>query len=63
MTMNGLNRVNKPIRIMYGELDESLYKESAISIYDRVCSNDKSIHSYPNSEHLMTLGPDQKINL
>ncbi|MEH7237654.1 alpha/beta hydrolase [Bacillus sp. JJ1562] len=60
-TMEGIERINQPIRIMYGELDESLYKESAIYIHDRVSTNDKSIHSYPNSTHLMTLGSDQKF--
>lgn len=35
--------------------------ESAIYIHDKVCTNDKSIHSYSNSKHLMTLGSDQKL--
>lgn len=60
-TMKELDRINQPIRILYGELDEPLYKESARYIYDRVSTNDKSIHSYPNSDHLMTLGSDQQL--
>lgn len=60
-TMEGLEKVDQPIRIMYGELDEPLYKESATFIYDRVCSNNKLIQGYPNSSHLMTLGNDQKL--
>ncbi len=60
-TMKSLHKVKQPIRIMYGELDEPLYKESAIYIYDRVCTNNRSIQSYPNSGHLMTLGNEQAI--
>jgi carboxylesterase len=60
-TMEGLEKIHQPIRIMYGELDEPLYKESAAIIYDSVCTNNKSVQGYPNSKHLMTLGNDQKI--
>jgi carboxylesterase len=61
MTMEGLEKIDQPIRIMYGELDEPLYKESATFIYDSVCTNNKLIHGYPNSSHLMTLGNDQNL--
>jgi carboxylesterase len=61
-TMEGLDKINQPIRIMYGELDEPLYIESAIYIHDRVCTNNKTIQRNPNSRHLMTLGNDQEIS-
>lgn len=60
MTMEDLE-INKPIRIMYGELDDPLYKESANYIYDNVMTNNKSVKGYLNSKHLMTLGKDQEI--
>jgi carboxylesterase len=60
ITMQDL-KINKPIRIMYGELDEPLYKESANYIYDNVITSNKSVKSYLNSKHLMTLGKDQEI--
>ncbi|MED0932127.1 alpha/beta hydrolase [Bacillus mobilis] len=61
LTMKDLEKIKKPISIMYGELDEPLYKESAKYIQDHVFTSDISIKSYPNSKHLMTLGKDQEI--
>lgn len=61
MTMYDLDIINKPICIMHGELDEFLYKESASYIHKKVCTDHKSIYSYPNSEHLMTLGKDHEL--
>ncbi|MCY8952449.1 alpha/beta hydrolase [Bacillus cereus] len=61
VTMKELGRIKEPISIMYGELDEPLYKESAKYIHDHVSSSYRSIKSYPNSNHLMTLGKDQEI--
>lgn len=61
VTMKELGKVKHPISIMYGELDEPLYKESAKYIQDRVYTSDRSIKSYPNSRHLMTLGKDKEI--
>ncbi|MCY8519582.1 alpha/beta hydrolase [Bacillus atrophaeus] len=60
MTMQDLE-INKPIRIMYGELDEPLYKESANYIYDNLITSNKSVKGYLNSKHLMSLGKDQEI--
>ncbi len=61
LTMKDLEKVNTPISIMYGELDEPLYKESAKSIQHHVSTGNKSAKSYPNSKHLMTLGQDQEV--
>ncbi|MEC1180588.1 alpha/beta hydrolase [Metasolibacillus meyeri] len=60
LTMEGLSSIEKPICILYGELDEALYKESAEDIYQNVSSQHKSVKGYPNSSHLMTLGEDQE---
>lgn len=58
-TMEGLSNIKNPTKIMYGELDEPLYKDSADFIFDHVATSDKSVDNYPNSKHLMTLGKDQ----
>ncbi|WP_231687539.1 alpha/beta hydrolase [Bacillus sp. FJAT-22090] len=58
LTMNKLALLNSPIRILYGELDEPLYKESAEVIFQSVATNLKTMKGYPNSKHLMTLGTD-----
>lgn len=60
LTMKGLLRIKKPIRILYGELDEPLYKESAHYIYINVSTHHRSVKGYSNSKHLMTLGPDKE---
>ncbi|WP_152654559.1 carboxylesterase [Oceanobacillus sp. CFH 90083] len=60
LTMRELPEIQKPIRILYGELDETLYKESADYLYQNVSSENKNVKGYPNSRHLMTLGEDQE---
>lgn len=57
-TMNKLGLLTSPIRILYGELDELLYKESAEVIFQSVATNQKTLKGYPNSKHLMTIGTD-----
>ena len=59
-TMEGLSRIEKPICILHGELDEALYKESADYIFQHVASEIKSVKGYSHSGHLMTLGEDQR---
>lgn len=58
VTMDKLALNNSPINILYGELDELLYKESAEVIFRGVTTNQKTMKGYPNSKHLMTLGAD-----
>lgn len=60
VTMDKLALINSPINILYGELDEPLYKESAEVIFQSVTTNQKTMKGYPNSKHLMTLGTDLK---
>ncbi|WKA60251.1 alpha/beta fold hydrolase [Planococcus shenhongbingii] len=57
-TRDNLTQITSPIRILYGELDEPLYQESAEMIFQSVASDHKTVKGYPNSKHLMTLGPD-----
>jgi carboxylesterase len=57
-TMDKLALITSPINIIYGELDEPLYKESAEVIFRRVTTNKKTMKGYPNSTHLLTLGID-----
>lgn len=60
ITMDKLSLITSPISILYGELDELLYKESAEVIFQSVATNQKIMKGYPNSKHLMTLGDDIK---
>jgi carboxylesterase len=57
-TMDKLALITSPTNIIYGELDEPLYKESAEVIFRRVTTNKKTMKGYPNSTHLLTLGID-----
>jgi carboxylesterase len=56
--MDKLALLTSPIRILYGELDEPLYKESAETIFQGVTTSQKTIKGYPHAKHLMTLGTD-----
>ncbi|MGM0830264.1 MAG: alpha/beta hydrolase [Bacillota bacterium] len=58
ITMDKLALLTSPICILYGELDEPLYKGSAETIFQEVTTNQKTIKGYPNAKHLMTLGTD-----
>lgn len=60
LTMEELSRIEMPICILYGELDETLYRESANYIYKHVSSHHKNVKGYSNSSHLMTLGKVQE---
>ncbi|ASN06397.1 alpha/beta hydrolase [Virgibacillus necropolis] len=57
-TSQKLDLITSPIFVMYGLLDDSLYKESANFIYDTVRTDCKKIKEYTQSEHMMTLGKD-----
>ncbi len=56
--MDKLALITSPINVLYGELDEPLYKESAEVIFRSVTTNEKTMKGYPNSTHLLTLGTD-----
>lgn len=57
-TRDNLPHLTSTIRILYGELDEPFYQESAEVIFQSVASNRKTMKGYANSKHLMTLGVD-----
>lgn len=59
--MENLKQITVPIHILYGELDEPLYAQSADFIYDNVSSHKKGVKGYPNSEHLMTISKDSEM--
>ncbi|GGP16665.1 alpha/beta hydrolase [Oceanobacillus neutriphilus] len=59
-TMAELSKINKPISILYGELDEPLYKESADYIYRNVSSQNKIVKGYSDSRHIMLADKDQE---
>ncbi len=58
-TMEKLALITSPISILYGVLDDSLYKDSAEVIFQNVATPYKTMKGYPNAKHLMTLGTDQ----
>ncbi|WP_339282253.1 alpha/beta hydrolase [Oceanobacillus sp. FSL K6-3682] len=60
LTMEELSKIDKPISIYYGELDEPLYKESADYIYRNVSSENKILKRYSNSRHIMLADKDQE---
>lgn len=60
LTMMGLSQIDVPIKILYGELDEDLYRKSAEYIYQNVSSEEKSMRGCPNSKHFMLNGEDQE---
>lgn len=58
--MKHLKDIKIPISIMYGELDESFYKDSAEKIYHDISSERKGLTSYTNASHLMTRSADKE---
>ncbi|MFJ5790281.1 alpha/beta hydrolase [Lysinibacillus sp. NPDC093197] len=58
-TMDKLALITSPISILYGGLDDPLYKDSADVIFHNVGTQHKTMKGYPNSKHLMTLGIDK----
>ncbi|MEK5333604.1 alpha/beta hydrolase [Lysinibacillus sp. FSL W8-0992] len=58
-TMDKLALITSPISILYGALDDPLYKDSADVISHNVATQHKTMKGYPNSKHLMILGIDK----
>lgn len=58
-TMSNLQKIEKPVFILYGKEDEPLYEKSANFIYDHVSSEIKTVTGYENSKHLMTVGKNR----
>ncbi|WP_273716707.1 alpha/beta hydrolase [Alkalihalobacillus pseudalcaliphilus] len=59
-TMEQLDKISKPILIMYGELDEKLYKESGLRMVTSL-NTKTELKGYKNSHHLMTSGKDRDL--
>lgn len=58
-TSNNLGSLTSPLFILYGGLDETLYKESAQIIYDHVNTENKQMKGYDQTGHIMTLGGER----
>ncbi|MEJ8303702.1 alpha/beta hydrolase [Saccharibacillus sacchari] len=55
-----LDDIEAPVAVMQGGLDQPLYLNSANVIYEKVSNPHKSYKVYPNSGHILTLGPEQQ---
>ncbi|MGO1759394.1 MAG: alpha/beta hydrolase, partial [Mammaliicoccus vitulinus] len=58
--MKELCSIQIPISIMYGELDQSTYKDSAEHIYKEIGTQQKTFTSYEKAKHLMTRSDDKE---
>ena len=57
-----LVKIECPVQVLQGELDDACYQDSAALIYDQVGSTVKEIKTYPNSGHMLMLEADhQKV--
>lgn len=59
-TASQLDDIEAPVAVMQGGLDQPLYLNSANIIYEKVSNPHKSYKVYPNSGHILTLGPEQQ---
>ncbi|OWA33484.1 carboxylesterase [Saccharibacillus sp. O16] len=55
-----LDKIEVPTAVMQGGRDQALYLDSAAAIYERIASIHKSYKVYPESGHILTLGPEQE---
>lgn len=58
--MQHLNQIKSPATVMYGDLDDASYHESAQFIYDHI-NAPKAIQHYANAGHLMTTSKDKRL--
>ncbi|NGZ76903.1 alpha/beta hydrolase [Saccharibacillus alkalitolerans] len=54
-----LREIDAPVAVMQGGLDNPLYLDSAEVIYGKVRHPRKTYTLYPQSGHILTLGPEQ----
>ncbi|GGO03519.1 alpha/beta hydrolase [Saccharibacillus kuerlensis] len=54
-----LKEIDAPVAVMQGGLDSPLYLDSASAIYDTVRNPRSTYKVYPQSGHILTLGPEQ----
>lgn len=59
-TSDEIEEIHSPTLVLQGELDDSIYRESAPYIYDTVETDDKELIWYHNSGHIITLGKERQ---
>lgn len=59
-TSDEIEEIHAPTLVLQGELDDSIYRESAPFIYDTVEAEDKELIWYHNSGHIITLGKERE---
>lgn len=59
-TCDRLQRINSPILVMQGSLDDEIYQKSASYIHETVETDDKEIIWYKESGHIITLGKEKE---
>ncbi len=59
-TGQNLPKVNCPVQVLQGELDDKCYQDSANIIYEQVSSAIKEIKTYPNSGHMLMQEADHQ---
>ncbi|MEK4230905.1 alpha/beta hydrolase [Solibacillus sp. FSL H8-0538] len=60
-TSNKLNNIETPVHILRGLEDDDYYCESADLIYSSVQSRIKSVKTFVNSGHILTLGKEREL--
>ena len=60
-TSSKLNTVNTPVHVLRGLEDDPYYCESADLIYSSVKSRIKSVKTFINSGHILTLGKEKEL--
>ena len=60
-TSNKLNVIESPVHILRGLEDDEYYCESADLIYSSVQSRIKSVKTFINSGHILTLGKEREL--
>lgn len=60
-TSNNLKSIKTPVHILRGLEDDEYYCESADLIYSSVQSRIKSVKTFINSGHILTLGKEREL--
>ena len=60
-TSNKLGTIETPVHILRGLEDDEYYCESADLIYSSVNSRIKSVKTFINSGHILTLGKEREL--
>lgn len=59
-TSEEIEEIHAPTLVLQGELDDSIYRESAPYIYETVETDAKELIWYHNSGHIITLGKERE---